>query len=295
LRQAETLLEKFSTLQNRLQDAIARNRPNSWTETILQFAKLGISTHGSPQLKETAIALQQLVQRRDAHLKAQEAKQKTLESRLTTLLGHKIPLLGHFTVAGAGDGSVVDVTHSPATSPEVDDWLDAASRVHPDTGRLSTIGLLSELMGAGGLSVRAGQDPWEEGEGWAANHRPLAAGRLSIVAISDPDGPPAVGKAACGLLVDQWSEAIPNDTQVSGVTFQFDAPSNRPPQAWLLAVPPDGEPWSLELVAQTLLETLEWAKLRAVAPEDLGDYGRAIPTIFAPGNLVNWPQEHAND
>ena len=41
----------------------------------------------------------------------------------------------------------------------------------------------------------------------------------------------------------------------------------------------------------TLLETLEWAKLRSVGPEDLLDYGRAIPTVFVPGDIVDWPEE----
>ncbi len=78
---------------------------------------------------------------------------------------------------------------------------------------------------------------------------------------------------------------------MTGLTFQFDAPSNRPPQAWLLAVTPDGEPWSLSLVVDTLLETLEWTALRAVGPEDLLDYGRAIPATFVPGRIVPWPVE----
>jgi hypothetical protein len=56
-------------------------------------------------------------------------------------------------------------------------------------------------------------------------------------------------------------------------------------------VPPDGEPWSLQLVLDTLLETLEWASLRAVGPEDLGDYGRAIPAVFVPGEIAPWPAE----
>jgi hypothetical protein len=92
-------------------------------------------------------------------------------------------------------------------------------------------------------------------------------------------------------VVDRWSEAVPSPEQVTGVSFQFDAPGARPPQAWLLAVPPDGEPWSLGLVLDTLLETLEWASLRAVAPEDLLAFGRAIPTVFSPGGIMPWPKE----
>lgn len=112
-----------------------------------------------------------------------------------------------------------------------------------------------------------------------------------MVAVTGPGGPPAPGARACGLVVDRWSEQIPRTEQVTGVTFQFDAPGNRPPQSWLLTVPPDGEQWSLTLVLDTLMETLEWATLRAVAPEDLLDYGRAIPTVFVPGGIEGWPPE----
>jgi hypothetical protein len=155
------------------------------------------------------------------------------------------------------------------------------------------MGMLSELMGSTGLVLQAGQDPLEPGEGWAAAHPPAGPGRLSVTAVSGPGGPPAAGELACGLFVDQWSESVPLDRQVTGVTIQYDAPSNRPPQAWLLAVPPDGEAWSLKLVTDTLLQTLEWTALRAVGPEHLVDYGRAIPTTFVPGNILNWPAESA--
>jgi hypothetical protein len=218
-------------------------------------------------------------------------RQPGLEARLAALLGQRVPVLGQFTLAGSADGPVVDVTARPASATEVDDWLDAVSRVRADVGKLTTVGLLSALLGTGDLALSVGQDPAVAGEGWAATHRPAGAGRLSVVAVSGPGGAPRVGQLACGLLVDQWSESIPSDKQVTGVTFQYDAPSNRPPQAWLLAVTPDGEPWNLKLVTDTVLQTLEWAMLRAVGPEDLVDYGRTIPTTFAPGNIVNWPRE----
>jgi hypothetical protein len=153
--------------------------------------------------------------------------------------------------------------------------------------------MLSELLTAdGGLRASAGQAPRGEGEPWVAMGpaAPGAGGRLSIVAVTGPGGPPAGGWAA-GLVVDRWAERIPDREQVTGLTFQFDAPGNRPPQAWLLAVTPDGEPWSLQLVVDTLLETLDWATLRAVCPEDLVDYGRAIPTVFTSGLVATWPGE----
>lgn len=144
-------------------------------------------------------------------------------------------------------------------------------------------------MGSGGLVIQIGQDPQEAGERWSAVTKPAGPGRLSVVAVSGPGGPPAVNQPTCGLFIDQCSEAVPVEQQVTGITIQFHAPSNLPPQAYLLTVPPDGEPWSLKLATETLLQTMEWAALRSVGPEHMVDYGRAIPTTFVPGNILNLP------
>jgi hypothetical protein len=110
-----------------------------------------------------------------------------------------------------------------------------------------------------------------------------------VVAFVGTAQPPAVGEPVCGLVVDTWSERVPRPHQDTGVALHFDAPGNRAPQSWLLATPPEGENWSVDLVLDTLRETLAWASLRAVGPDDLLDYGRAIPTVFVPGSIVNWP------
>ena len=52
----------------------------------------------------------------------------------------------------------------------------------------------------------------------------------------------------------------------------------------LLAVPPEGTVDD-ELVLDAVLETIEWMQLRAVAPDDLGDFGHALPTTMVPGQL----------
>ncbi|MER7457933.1 hypothetical protein [Micromonospora sp. NPDC126480] len=209
-----------------------------------------------------------------------------LRRRLAALVGGAVPLLGRFPLP-AGFAAAVPAAAGPAV---VDGWLDKVARVRPDVGRLVGAGLLSELLVPdGGLRAGARQLPAVDGERWAAVH-PVpagAGGRLSIVVIGTPSLAPGAG-AACGLVVDGWPERVPRAAQQTGVALQFDAPSNRPPQAWLLAVTPDGERWSEQLVLDTLTETLDWAAIRAVGTEDLLDYGRAVPTVYAPGGILPW-------
>ncbi len=277
--------------------------PDVQAEAVRYLARVGISTGGAPGDADVTAALRTVVDRRMANVDAIAVdaadRQPGLEARLATVLGRRLPLLGRFVVAGVAgsDGptsaNAIDVGAGPAdATPDVlDDWLDAVGRARGGVGDLARVGLLSQLLGGAGLSLRAGQDPLSDGEGWAGISKPAGTGRVSVVAAGGPGTMPGAGRPACGLVVDRWSEPIPSRDQATGVTFQFDAPGNRPPQAWLLAVTPDGQPWSLALVVQTLLETLEWATLRTVGPEDLVDYGRSIPTAFVPGEIAAWPEE----
>jgi hypothetical protein len=293
---AESLILEFDSKVDRLDDAIQAEAKNDVALIVDWMARLGLSVGAAPTDLVSAAAVHDLAARRLVNVghagRDVSDRRRRVERQLAAAFGGRIPLLGSFPFAAAEGGSVVAFSEGLASADEVDAWLDAVGRVRPDLARLTTAGMLSELLSAdGGLRGRAGQSPIVGDERWAATTAPAtdAGGRLSVAALVGPNGPPAPGARVCGLVVDRWSERVPRQDQVTGVAFQFDAPSNRPPQAWLLAVTPDGEPWSLQLVLDTLLETLEWATLRAVGPEDLQDYGRAIPTVFVPGDLRTWP------
>jgi hypothetical protein len=95
-------------------------------------------------------------------------------------------------------------------------------------------------------------------------------------------------------VVDEWSELIPPEQTITGVAVNYDAPTSRPPQALLLALPPAGRRWSFDHVVETLLDTLEAAKLRAVDPDVLLAYGHQAPAIFPPAGIAAGPQEPAD-
>jgi hypothetical protein len=285
----EARVADFADLVTRLTDAVATDS-GAVAQVAERLARYSLATGEPAADPVAAAALAELAGRRLANVTAVAVdpadRRPGLERRLAAMLGERVPVLGTFSL----DATTIDVASTVAPSAEVDGWLDTVGRVRSDVGRLTGAGLLSELLTTdGGLRGFAGQAPFTAGEPWVAVGR--AGARLSIVALSRPGGLPRAGSQACGLVVDRWTERVPLAEQVTGVALHFDAPSNSPPQAWLLAVPPVDEAWSLQLVLDTLLETLEWATLRAVSPEDLGDYGRAIPTVFVPGDVVNWPEE----
>jgi hypothetical protein len=98
-------------------------------------------------------------------------------------------------------------------------------------------------------------------------------------ALRDGDGP----NASFGLVVDEWIEKVPSKHHDSAISFHFDAPSSRPPQTVLLALPLEDEKrWLLGNVIDTVRDTLRWMRLRAVTPDDLRGLSHYLPAIFSP-------------
>jgi len=106
----------------------------------------------------------------------------------------------------------------------------------------------------------------------------LKGGRLSLVILA-PNGIDLT-KPLAGLLIDEWVETVPNKKETTGVAFHFDAPAAEAPQTILLAVPPDDQPWNLDKLEATIVETLELAKLRAVDLTALGEVGQFLPALY---------------
>lgn len=310
--------QDLDRLTDRLHDAITTG--SDPTDLRATLALYGIADHsaaadhqGAERIHRQAVARLRVRSGVPLDPDGEDDLGPVLAKRMAALVGGPVPVLGSFTVSAVGDtdGEPMAFVGGLADEPAIDDWLDAVGRVRPEVSRLTTINTVAGLItDHAGFATVAGQYPYRPGEPWAATNRPTAetGGRTSVVIIgpvsrtSRPN--PVPGQVLSGLFIDQWSERIPADEATTGLTFQFDAPSNRPPQTWLLVVPPDkptdgkqpgepvnAEPWSLRLVVDTLLETLEWAELRTVGAEDLGDYGRALPTVMAPGSISHLPEE----
>ncbi len=94
----------------------------------------------------------------------------------------------------------------------------------------------------------------------------------------------SAGSLQAGIIVDEWVEEIPEETAYTGVAIHYNNPNSEPPQSCLLAVSPDltGQ-WSWDDLMDTLSETLDWSKKRAVDPDLLNDslYAQVLPAIFA--------------
>jgi hypothetical protein len=164
-------------------------------------------------------------------------------------------------------------------------WLQQMGPVRPETDALvavlSAADLLDTPVPAEEFSVV--QFPHVPGQRWAALELPGqgAEPHLALLLLGqfDPTAPLAA------LYCDGWSEEIPSSRETTGVTFHYDVPAARPPQAVLLAVPPDlaDLTWNIDRLLDSVLETIELARIRLVGPREIPALGGGLlPALFLP-------------
>lgn len=173
---------------------------------------------------------------------------------------------------------------------EVVTWFQRVVRVREGAARLDAALLYAEALAGDSLKVTARdpftvrQLPYKQNERWAGLPGELSGSRLSLVlhAPAELD----LSKPIAGLLIDEWVEVVPSKEETTGLTFHYDAPQSRAPQAILLAVAPDERTeWDLETLEATVLETLELAKLRTVDSTFLAEFTdvrQFLPALYLP-------------
>ena len=166
-------------------------------------------------------------------------------------------------------------------------WLHQAARTRRALRHWRRLALLAGAVGTDEGTLDVAQLPHGAASRWAA--LPFAEGdapprglvSLVLHRVAAPD--PA--ERWVGLLVDEFTETIPDASAATGVAFHVETPGVEAPQAVLIAVPPRDRPtWDLESLASTLEETLEAAKLRAVDGELLGMLGQLAPVVYVSTN-----------
>jgi hypothetical protein len=241
----------------------------------------------------------------DAALDA-PARLKALQGAAQSIFGEDFKLIPAFALPATFAAEQAQA-HAAFTSGELlakartamdddnplDTWLYGVARVRPKVRMLEDALMLWEAraLTPGGLSAL--QLPHKAGAPWLALDFPKEdapdSERLSYVAFARAGYDPSA--ARCGLLLDDWAETIPaieadepGPQHTTAVAFNFDRPSQEPPQAMLLLTPAqwDGA-WSWEDVLQGIVDTFELARLRAVEPSQLDGtaFAQFLPATVA--------------
>jgi hypothetical protein len=183
----------------------------------------------------------------------------------------------------------VGPTPTPSASG-VRRWLHGAAQTRPPIRRWRHLTMLARALGAPAVEPRIAQLPHRPAP-WAAEpfgddeHRP-PSGIVSLALLRA--AAPAVATPWVGLVVDEFTELIPNKTESTALAFHYDDPGAEAPQAVLVAVPPaNDKTWSLETLIAVLRETLELAKIRAVDGELLEQLSQVLPAAYLAANPRN--------
>ena len=175
---------------------------------------------------------------------------------------------------------------SPHNDPfPLDTWLYGLARVRDKLRAWEQTVVLSEAFGSIQPSLEPLQFPFVEKEPWLGLEFPpevkIDGERLLYTGAYAT----AFNKLAlqCGVLLDEWAEIIPQRDLDTGIAFHFDRPNNEAPQAMLLVTPSDKRgKWIWSDVVDALNDTLDFAKRRAVEPDDLQgtQYPRFLPATM---------------
>jgi hypothetical protein len=214
--------------------------------------------------------------------------------RLRTVFGQSFVVLPRFTAANAAElaRALADSDRVQGGDPFASTtWFQRAARVRSGVGRLGQALSYAEAIGAGEtLKLAIAQLPYSATDRWTGlplqDGQTLPGGKLSIAVQAAT--PADVHQPLAGLLIDEWVEVVPNATEITGITLQYDQPNSAPPQTILVATPPDLDaPWTVWSLQQVLLETLDLARVRGVDPDAMDELGHYLPALYFAANTAN--------
>lgn len=213
-----------------------------------------------------------------------------LIERIAKLLGRHIPVCPLFTPVNTeavksslemSDVRLHTVLHTSS-------WLNQVGHTRSDTHRFNNaVDLLEACFDDSLFNYQLAQLPHHPSESWVATTIPGAdlGSRLCFLSTGEAiDKTLLNNNVLCGLLVDSWSDAIPEKTIPTGIATHFDSPGARPPQVILLAVTNDESGWDFSRVKNIVKQTLDMARTRLVGMEHLEKYGQFLPVTYLAGD-----------
>jgi hypothetical protein len=251
----------------------------------------GLHDHSAPA-REELLALAAGVAAALDERAAAAAGAADATARLRAVFGRAFPVLPRF-LPPATDLLDTALAAEPDLGPDADavveTWLAGVSRVREPLDSWRQVTVYGRALAGGMPRPRIVQLPLEAPARWAAldygGGPPHRSGLCSLALFG---AVPTAGAPWSGLLLDEWPEILPNIEEDAGVVFHYDAPGAQAPACVLLAVPPTrAETWSYDVLEETLLHTLETARLRALDLSDLGAYGQVLPMAYLAANAQN--------
>lgn len=211
-------------------------------------------------------------------------------ARIRSVFGGEFRAVPRYAAPPQNNQAQIDISFKASATLQGGDrfaatqWFQRLARVRDGAQRLGDTLLYADaLSSANTFHFQVAQLPAVANDRWIAlpfaNDTP-PTGRVSLVAHL-PVGPLDPTRPLVGLLIEQFTEVLPAPAKTTGLAFHYDQPNAAPPQAIVLAVPPQvGQDWTLATLEATVHETLELAKLRMVDLDALQEAGHFVPATY---------------
>jgi hypothetical protein len=259
----------------------AGETPAAVTSLVTQAKAL---TKTSATRLDQGTALRALPAATDPH-----ARRSQLVDRMRTVFGPSFVVLPRFTCTATA-AAELNTALAASTQTQGGDalaahtWFTRHARVRDAVARAATCLRNADVLGTGDrLNLSVAQLPFLATERWVGlppdPGKAIPHSKLSLVLQTTTTVNPA--QPLSGVLVDEWTQVVPNAHETTALTFQLDPPDACPPQSILIAVPPvPGIDWTTDTLRQVLEETLDLATLRAVDTETLGETAQYLPALY---------------
>lgn len=243
-------------------------------------------------------AIQDLLDTHDTSAEAQD-KVQALTKAVKLLFGEDFQIIPEFSLSVAHANELQNCLNNQsqllsfqkndqANDFPVDEWLYGIARVREKMAAWENLVMLAEAFkNRQPLNLTPLQLPFNADDSWLGLEYPddfvIDNDKLLYAAYLHLPGFDATQRQ-CGLLVDEWTEVIPAKKETTGLTFHYDIPNCEAPQTLLLVTPPafTGS-WKWQDLVNTLHETLNLAKLRAIEPDEIDKtrYAQLLPATVA--------------
>ena len=233
-----------------------------------------------------------------------------------------LPMLPRFRYANADQildsknrlNQLLETGVTDPTPPKMkaEEWLQGAARVRPKLAQWETLRFMTAAnapldlapvqVPTDALTLRLPDGSRKPIYTWVATEFTEGVQLQREVVSIVVTGEAAAAKTQAlqtGLLLDEWTETIPTDEELTALTFHYNQPNTEAPQTLILAVCSETK-WSSAAILNAVTDTLNRAKMRTVTLEHIRKEAVAgampfkaaaqmLPMLVAPVNV----QQHS--
>lgn len=151
----------------------------------------------------------------------------------------------------------------------ISSWVSGLSRVRPKMKALSQFkifdGFYNKEKAVRYIPIQTAsngkRNPWISVDFSYEPKFKIEKDYTSLLFMLENEEDPRFTKLNKGILIDEWTEFIPNDAETTGVAFNYDQPNNEPPQVLLLCVASQNK-WDGQDLSTMLRQTIFRSKNR---------------------------------